>query len=50
MAAADLRVVAACLRADLHDPQVLDHIAEAVGMDLNRVKIKAPKVGHDRAQ
>jgi hypothetical protein len=29
------------------DPQVLGHIAEAVGIDPDRVKIKAPKVGHD---
>jgi hypothetical protein len=39
--------VAARLRADLRDPQVLGHIAEAVGIDPDRVKIKAPKVGHD---
>jgi hypothetical protein len=26
---------------------VLGHIAEAVGIDPDRVKIKAPKVGHD---
>src|SRR5688572_5214123 len=39
--------VAARLRADRRDPQVLGHIAEAVGIDPDRVKIKAPKVGHD---
>ncbi len=35
------------MRADLRDPQVLGYIAEAVGIDPDRVKIKAPKVGHD---
>jgi hypothetical protein len=39
--------VAARLRADLRDPQVPSYIAETVGIDPDRVKIKAPKVGHD---
>jgi hypothetical protein len=39
--------VAARLRADLRDPQVLGELATAVGIDPDRVKIKAPKIGHD---
>jgi hypothetical protein len=39
--------VAARLRTDLRDPQVLGELAAAVDVDPDRVKIKAPKVGHD---
>jgi hypothetical protein len=43
----DQSFIAARIRADLRDEQVLGKLAREVGLDPEKIKIKAPKRGHD---